>query len=102
MSNGITNRGLVSLVKMRFPLLDHLLLSHNQLSDDGAQLLTRGNWPHLKVLDLDGNFIGDLALRYISRLSSYKLSKIGLYDGKTVIINKNQDAKVLPTMGGLK
>jgi hypothetical protein len=41
-------------------------------------------------------------LKYLSRLSSYKLSRIGLYDGKTVIINKNQDAKVLPTMGGLK
>jgi Ran GTPase-activating protein (RanGAP) involved in mRNA processing and transport len=102
LSNGINNRGASSIVRMNFPFLDQLLLSHNQLTDDCAQVLVKGHWPQLKVLDLDDNFLGDAALKSLARLGCYKLQKLNLFDGKTVIINNTKDPKVFPTMGGLK
>jgi hypothetical protein len=102
LSNGINNKGVSSIVRMNFPYLDQLLLSHNHLTDDCAPVLVKGHWPQLKLLDLDDNFIGDTAMKSLCRLNCYKLQKLNLFDGKTVIINKCQDPKVFPTMGGLK
>jgi hypothetical protein len=102
LSNGISNQGISSIVRMNFPYLDQLLLSHNQLTDDCAQVLLKGLWPQLKVLELDDNFMGDTSLKSLCRLGCYKLQKLNLFDGKTVIINNTKDPKVFPTMGGLK
>lgn len=46
--------------------------------------------------------MGDTSLKYLCRLNCYKLQKLNLFDGKTVIINNKKEAKIFATMGGLK
>lgn len=41
-------------------------------------------------------------MKWLCRLGCYKLQKLNLFDGKTVIINSSKDAKVFASMGGLK
>ncbi len=102
LSNAINNRAACAIARMPLPYLDQLLLSHNQLTDDAASVLSKAHWPQLKTLDLDGNFLGDSGVKALARLACYKLQRLNLFEGKTVIINSAMDPKVLPTMGGLK
>ena len=46
----MTNSAIASVVRMDFPFLEQLQLSHNQLTDDCAKVLLKGHWPQLKTL----------------------------------------------------
>lgn len=56
--NFIHNTGVMALCE-KFPVLEELALSENEIEDEGAIALAKNKWPCLTQLSLDYNQIGD-------------------------------------------
>lgn len=92
---------MIGLVNMDIPGIQKILLSHNLLTDDGCKIIAKGQWKQLKILELDGNFLKDDALEYLSSLGDYSLQRLTLFASKTCIINTSDKEEIMATMGGL-
>lgn len=86
---------------MNVPHLQKLLLSNNVITDDGCKALARGQWKQLKSLELDGNFLKNDALLYLTRLGCFNLGSLELFGSKTYVIDSGQKQESVPTIGGL-
>jgi len=47
------------LVKAHFPQLNEMHLNNNKLTNDASKPLSKCRWKQLKILALDGNYMGD-------------------------------------------
>jgi len=59
LNNNIHNNGIVMLVKAHFPQLNEMHLNNNKLTNDASKPLSKCRWKQLKILALDGNYMGD-------------------------------------------